>query len=235
MFAIDNLVCGQADDSYDPLCPDDELFPVKPLASFGFATCRIRSDDFLDGLSAEEFARAAQLRRLEDRLTYCVAHGILRSKLSSVLRVPAATLAFERGRYGRPRLRTHSRLPYFSLSYRRGIVAIALAHTPVGVDVEYVDDTVQHLQVVDRFFEPAEVAFVRGLAPNQQLRAFFGLWTRKEAVAKAAGVRLKDGLATDVTGENASLNDEEQTLCQYRLATFPSIGAYTVSAALREG
>ncbi|MBX7079488.1 MAG: 4'-phosphopantetheinyl transferase superfamily protein [Nannocystaceae bacterium] len=151
-----------------------------------------RAARLLDG------AELAQLRRLAfdaDRLAYAAAHVLLRLALSHLRpdREPA-TWRFVRGPRGRPELAGGERL-VFSLSHTRSRVACALARREpgrtleLGIDVEAVEVD-PPLQLVDAKFAAREVARVRGLAGTARARAFYEIWTLKEAYLKARGLGL---------------------------------------------
>ncbi|MGH8282615.1 MAG: 4'-phosphopantetheinyl transferase family protein [Gammaproteobacteria bacterium] len=82
-----------------------------------------------------------------------------------------------------------------NLSHSHGLLALAVATMPVGVDVERVRP--RSLTVhAERVFMAEETAY---LARTQddigRLRLFYRYWTLKEAVCKAAGISIWEGLA----------------------------------------
>ncbi len=94
--------------------------------------------------------------------------------------------------------------PYeFSLAHCEGLVACAIAcGSPVGIDVERMGTLTAGTSSL--YLSAAE----RGWAGEDAAR-FYLLWTRKEAVAKAAGLRgLRDLRAVEIDGERATVNGE---------------------------
>lgn len=73
------------------------------------------------------------------------------------------------------------------------VVAVALG-VELGVDLEARDRTVNALALADRFFSAREYQFLRRLPDSQRSTAFLRLWTGKEAVLKALGRGISDGL-----------------------------------------
>ena len=57
----------------------------------------------------------------------------------------------------------------------------------MGVDVEQLRPMPDLDSVAARVCTPGELATLAGLAQPQRERAFFAMWTRKEALAKATG------------------------------------------------
>ena len=80
-----------------------------------------------------------------------------------------------------------------SLSHSRMMAAAAVtAIGPVGVDLEPVRP-VDALALARRWFLAPEAAWLAWLPPGQRDEAFLGLWTQKEAIAKALGTGLRGG------------------------------------------
>ena len=70
--------------------------------------------------------------------------------------------------------------------------AAVTAIGPVGVDLEQVRP-VDTLALARRWFPAREAAWLALLPPGQRDHAFLGLWTQKEAIAKALGTGLRGG------------------------------------------
>jgi 4'-phosphopantetheinyl transferase len=73
---------------------------------------------------------------------------------------------------------------YLSVSGRDGFCALAIAGTPVGVDIE---PLAQDLKPPWTLLHPREAALLRSLDPDARGGAFLRLWTAKEAYLKAWG------------------------------------------------
>lgn len=111
--------------------------------------------------------------------------ALAREVLARQLGLPAASVAIAHEPAGRPRLAApqDSGL-HLSLATRAGLVAVALARRPVGVDVERVDAAAElPLQAL----HPGERRMLLGLAPPARPLAFARLWSAKEAYVKALG------------------------------------------------
>ena len=148
-------------------------------------------------LEAEWLARLPPARRAE-----VAGRHDGRSRHRSLLGIRLLAEGLQRLGHGRdalaslsypPRGRPALDLPVsFSLSHCDGRVVCALStHGPVGIDVERLGD----LKALDfhLYLNQAE----RNWA-GRSARRFYSLWTRKEAVAKAAGSRgLRDVAAVD--------------------------------------
>jgi 4'-phosphopantetheinyl transferase len=178
--------------------------PALPLAPNEVHVWRValRAADpsaLLSVLSADEQARANRFMFDHDRSAFIVAHGTLRRILSDYLNVAPESLAFVVGPFGKPSIsgsRGTAGLE-FNLSHSADLALIAVSRAgPVGVDIERLDSHVEHLDLAEQFFSPAERIALRSLPSELRARTegFFNAWTRKEAYLKATGHGITRGL-----------------------------------------
>ncbi|MFZ5560710.1 MAG: 4'-phosphopantetheinyl transferase family protein [Pseudomonadota bacterium] len=155
-----------------------------------------------DDLAAAELAaqlaqdEQEELQRLRDpsrRRGFILSRLLLRRALAEHLHKPGRDLRFYRDNKGRLLLRDAPE-GHFSLSHCRGFVAILVADAGCGIDVE-VPRNVPALRLAERYFSPAEVAWLSSRGEAYRLREFFRLWTLKEAAVKALGQGLANNLA----------------------------------------
>ena len=146
-------------------------------------------------VSAAEAARAARMRSPRRRHEFLVCRGRLRHILGTVLGIDPREVPIVEEEHGKPRLRPESRLPPvgFNLSHSgdRFMVAVACGMNP-GVDIERIRPRRSVTALARRFFSPAEQGEVAA-APDR-MRAFYRIWSRKEAVIKADGRGVAIGL-----------------------------------------
>jgi 4'-phosphopantetheinyl transferase len=159
-----------------------------------------------------------------DRRCFVAARGLLRIELSFHLSLPPADWQYVPRPGRRPEIRTPlGRVDrfHYSLSHTRGLVACAVTDTSagpyqeVGIDVEWMRPMPRMHKLAERHFSPVEVAELRSLPPDDQLRRFLSLWTLREAWAKA-----RCPLSAAPTDDRAIFTfDESGTIPQ---ATFPT-------------
>jgi 4'-phosphopantetheinyl transferase len=153
---------------------------------------RLREWDRL--LSPKERDRAARFRSAGDRAVYTAVHGALRELLGGLIGADPASLRFRTERGGRPVLEGDG--PQFSISRAKGAALVAVsAGGPVGADIELIAPRRFDDAVAKRFFAPAERRMLEGLPREDRTRAFFRIWTRKEALLKAQGKGIDAGLS----------------------------------------
>ena len=150
-------------------------------------------------LTDDERARAERFRGDVRRRRFRASRVALRSILASHLGCVAASLRFESGPLGKPRLASGMSEAgvEFNLSHSEDVAAIAVApRTPVGVDIECWREMPELEGLAARFFTAAEAAVLRRAAPSDRLQTFYRCWTRKEACIKAWGTSFSIGLHT---------------------------------------
>jgi 4'-phosphopantetheinyl transferase len=57
----------------------------------------------------------------------------------------------------------------------------------IGIDVEYIKDNIDVVQIANRFFSSSEIQSLDCIPDKERPGKFFQYWTRKEALAKAIG------------------------------------------------
>lgn len=92
--------------------------------------------------------------------------------------------------FGKP-LIAHPTL-HFNLSHTHQTALIGLAHSPVGIDVEWLHPRVDTALILPTVANDEERNRVQ--AAENPLQAFYTLWTQKEAYLKAVGTGITDNL-----------------------------------------
>ncbi len=90
----------------------------------------------------------------------------------------------ETGPNGKP---WHPQLPHFNISNSAGAVAVLTGEDAVGCDIEWLRPRAKILAVAQHSFAPALCEWLTALPPDEQLPAFWKLWTAHEAVLKQQG------------------------------------------------
>lgn len=140
--------------------------------------------------------RLTPAARPEHRL----ARWLVRAALSRVLAVPPERWVFEAPRRGRPFIAgpPEGLGLRFSLSHTPGFLAVAIAaEGAVGLDAEDTSRPGELMGVARRYFTRRELRELDAMATETDRRErFFALWTLKEAYLKAAGLGLRQVLAS---------------------------------------
>ncbi|EME71977.1 phosphopantetheinyl transferase [Paramagnetospirillum caucaseum] len=124
-----------------------------------------------------------------------VRSRLLAGHLARELGCSPDAIVLGRDRFGKPFLAAPAAAYWFNLSACGGLVLVAGSHGgPVGADVETLARCRPVWEDAAREFAPAERARLAGLAPAERPLAFARLWTAKEAVLKARGIGIVNGL-----------------------------------------
>jgi 4'-phosphopantetheinyl transferase len=187
----------------------------------------------LAGLLDEgEQDRAGRFGSPDDRRRFVVCRGVARLVLGRMLGTPPSRLRWAAGPHGKPELAGDRGGLRFSLAHSGdlGLLAVA-AGRPIGVDVELRRDA-DYGRLARRFLDPAGAAAVTA-AGGAGDAAFLRLWTRKEAVVKAAGGRLAQGLALPVSGTSPLVVRDPRGVLPGRwlVRDLPAAGGYAAAIA----
>jgi 4'-phosphopantetheinyl transferase len=150
-------------------------------------------DDVQALLSDDERARQRSFVSSELRRRFLAARAGLRTLLGRYLDLDPRNLAFATNEFGKPRLAGDGQV-HFNLSHCEERAVLAISNAEVGIDLER-ERPIEHVDLARRYFHPHEVASITASRDEaEQRRAFFLVWTLKEAVVKALGTGLSTPL-----------------------------------------
>jgi 4'-phosphopantetheinyl transferase len=153
----------------------------------------------LEVLDPLERARADRHRSDRARARYVARHAFYRRVLAACLGIEPRAVPIRTGAQGRPELAWPD-APDFNTSHADGLAVIAVSHgRRVGVDIERDRDLDDAPDLAEACLTVRELEAFRATPSASRSRAFLALWTRKEAVVKAAGGGLSiplDGFDT---------------------------------------
>lgn len=164
-------------------------------------------------LGEDEAARLRGMTAASRQRSFLAGHWQARVVASDWLQVDLRRISLHRHEDGRPLLLVDGEpsLLSLSLSHSGDWLAIALATTPVGIDVE-LPRRARDLRALARFtFSSEEVAGLQGLDDSGYSAAFHRLWTLKEARGKRSGTGLLPGESRRVTSLPSDAGTAEAT------------------------
>ena len=172
---------------------------------------RWRATDCLSLLDEGEHRRAGEIGSMDAWCEFVIGRAFLRCILSSHTTWSPQSLRFATEAVGKPVLHGSSCL-HFNLSHSRGTVVVAVAPTRVGVDIEHIDQEIDHVAVGREVYSDAELECLRDLDGVQLSFRFHEIWTRKEAYLKATGLGFSANLrAISVAMSNGLVRDRSQS------------------------
>ncbi len=147
-------------------------------------------------LCEEELGRAERFRFPHLRRRFIAGRGALRLILAGYLSTAPHRLTFSYGPHGKPSLLEPAGNIQFNISHSNDLMVAAICRDwPIGVDIEKEDPRFHALDIAQRFFCKRERDAIAEKGEKDGLRAFFQLWTAKEAVLKAASLGLASELS----------------------------------------
>ena len=185
-------------------------------------------------LDEEEKARASRFYEPRHRIEYAAAHAIARILIGKYLERAGESIGFVRAASGKPCLILEDGEPAlrFNTSRTAGAALFALAlQREVGVDIEKVTPRSNFRELCARTLSASENASLDRISGEQErIRAFHGLWARKEAVLKASGdgLRITPSLL-DVMEPSVQLPGKPGT--EWRVADVGCDPAYAAAVA----
>lgn len=145
-------------------------------------------------LSEEERFRAARYLRDKDRLRFAVTRAALRALLVERTGVPAEVLGFNLGPNGKPALDDYPQIR-FNVTHSGQHALIAMSDLrQVGIDVQIVDPTFRWRELLALVCTANEQQMIISSPEDSQSQMFFRCWTGKEAILKARGIGITEGL-----------------------------------------
>ena len=99
--------------------------------------------------------------------------------------------------FGKPFLKDTNCRVQFNMSHSKDYAAYIIAlDSLVGIDIEWKDKTVNFQEIIELVFSPTEINIFNKLSSAEQFRAFYDIWTKKEAIIKAIGQGLSYPIKT---------------------------------------
>lgn len=145
-------------------------------------------------LTDTERNRAAAFLSDSKRREFTITRATLRTILARTLDEQPSRINIVHQVQGKPCLAGNDSV-CFSVSHSYDCAVIAVGRDrDIGIDVEKIRDDIEHEQLAKRFFSQAEYGALQHCSESNRLRAFFAVWTRKEAVVKAQGAGIALGL-----------------------------------------
>lgn len=143
-----------------------------------------------------ERARAMRYRRRADQIRFAETRSVLRELLAGYMRSNPAELRFAVSALGKPELDAAEGAGLsFNVSHAGSHALIVVSHRrSVGIDIEQVDDTIDWRELAMLACTDSERHILEEVPRGWQHGLFFRCWTAKEALLKALGLGITEGL-----------------------------------------
>lgn len=116
------------------------------------------------------------------KIVSSLARSILKKLIVQKFGVRSTDVEFSRNEYGKPYLIGYPNF-YFNISHTDDVVVIVTADTEIGIDIEKIRE--YNPKIMKRFFTADEQLYIDNSINKN--KAFFEIWTKKEAYIKYIG------------------------------------------------
>ena len=147
----------------------------------------------LNLVSPEKKEKIEKLRDFEDAQSRLFGDLLIRKIIKDKLGLKNNEINFGVNEYNKPYLCANQNFHY-NLSHSGKYIVCAVSDRRVGVDIETIKPI--NKQVAKRFFTYDESQYILSKLNENQTKAFYEIWTKKEAYVKCMGKGLKIPLNT---------------------------------------
>ncbi len=148
-------------------------------------------------ISTEEKQRAERFAFDHLQRRYIITRGRLRQILGQYLNLNPQQISFKYSDKGKPFIPQQNNPDnlQFNLSHSEDKAIYGIRFQGwIGVDIEKIREIKEIDNLTKRFFCSEEFRFIQGLKGQDKQKAFFQIWTAKEAYLKGIGVGISGGL-----------------------------------------
>ncbi|MGN0633955.1 MAG: 4'-phosphopantetheinyl transferase family protein [Oscillospiraceae bacterium] len=140
---------------------------------------------FADRISERRRKRIEDTKNEQKKALLLLSEMLVRKYLSDMTGTGESVIRFGSGEFGKP-FAENVGTAQFSVSYSGGFVAAAFEDSPVGIDIQRIEN--MKMTTAKRFFTADEYGAVcKSAHPEHE---FFRIWTAKEAYVKMLGMGL---------------------------------------------
>ena len=173
--------------------------------NLGTGTGRVETNRLSSVLSEAEKQRASAMRVDSVRAEFVAARWLVRQLLGRTLEIDPKAIELATGTNGKPCLQSTAGIE-FNLSHSRGLIMVGVSTSgAIGVDVEFIDSAFvrssEMLAIARDTLPPTDVLAIESASVGRERDlAFYGAWTRHEAVLKADGRGIAEPLEAQTCG-----------------------------------
>ena len=173
----------------------------------------------IDFVSEEKKRKLSKYRFNIDMKLSLYAELLIRCQICKLLLISNKEIIFDKTNSGKPYLHVHLNF-YFNISHTRTAIVVALSDQEIGVDIEKIKQA--NLAISNKFFTELEQKYI--FDSYDKDKAFYEIWTRKEAYLKYIGNGLKMPLTSF---------DVQQSKIKSKITTF-QLNNYLISVCLEK-
>lgn len=141
-------------------------------------------------LSQMEHDKVARIKRPDVAVLKAFSYWVRRDILSRYLPLKPHEIVFGEGEHGKPYIANKGVPLAFNVSDTDGLVVLAIAHEPVGIDVEPTN-RVMEPGLAKHILSGKEMSYWQDVSPEESSAFLLSVWVAKEAYVKNIGKGLQ--------------------------------------------
>lgn len=163
-------------------------------------------------ISSQQWSEAGQIANPRLKNRFLIIRAALNLFLSRFTEIKPADHHFNKTETGKPILELSPKKLHFNISHAEDFFLLAVAHDPVGIDLEEKKRKIPEWnEIIKRYYSPEEQADVMNSAYPEE--TFLKIWTAKEAVIKALGTGIHENMKNINTLKPAGTNNILHVYC----------------------
>ena len=216
---------------------DNKLIPNYSISSTDVVIYTIYLPDFIglkfdlvEFLNEAELDRAQRFHRELDKTRFIIYRSILKFVLAAHTNLDAKNIHLDYHFNKKPFLASHPNL-HFNISHSKDFAVIAVSHSAVGIDIEYISEDFNFIDLLPDIFDDNEIMAIQTAV--SQKHSFYTSWTRKEAFVKALGKGIDDDFKDIpcLDGEHAINSALLKTAASWHMHSFTFLDQYLAAVA----
>jgi 4'-phosphopantetheinyl transferase len=228
---MNNIVCEDVNIRFEDLNKLSDTNANLMIFNIKLEDYKYHISELTSLLHREELQKAEKYHFEKDSNRFIICRALLKCILANRTGIDLYEIKIELDINNKPFLDKNNNI-HFNLSHSKDYGIIALSNNNIGIDLEYLHNDFEYMDVMPTVFSLKEIDVV--LSKQNKTYQFFKYWTRKEAIVKATGtgindfltqIQVLDGyniLATNITEQNQDM----------RVISFDLNSNYVASVAL---
>ncbi|MFN3695212.1 MAG: 4'-phosphopantetheinyl transferase family protein, partial [Ignavibacterium sp.] len=167
------------------------------IHTINFSTERNSVENYFQFISEDEKGKVNRFKFSVNRQNSIITYYFRRKILSQYLIIEPSEIEFSYNAYGKPLISEPQRSGiHFNYSHSDDFLIFAVSkNIEVGIDIELVKDLPDLIDLAKNYFSDSEFQHFHSLENKiDRINFFYKIWTRKEALLKAAGIGITDDL-----------------------------------------
>lgn len=153
-------------------------------------------------ISEDRNRKVVKFNKWEDAQRALLSDVLVRGYIERKKGIKNKDIIFNTNKFGKPYLINNNDF-YFNISHSGRWVVGVFSDCEVGIDIEEIKPI--DLSIAENFFSREEYSYLMNVKQNEQLLAFYELWTIKESYIKAIGM----GLSIPLSDFTITINEQK--------------------------